>query len=317
MKYKRMILTVLLAITAYRPLCSMNESTTVNDDELVENLKGLLYWNIVADESRKQFGQGTYAVKTGAWSDTFNTAFACPTTTETDVDDVLEFMGGVPFSWYVAQDQHDVKALLEHKGFVLNGPKYMMETKYIGPKNHEQEDGLCEYDKDNFSIRAVNNNNDLEAWKKTAAQGFDMSDKAIDEFVEYFFLKSPNWGSLCGPWLGCCNGPVSTGLAFFDNQISSKASIHLVSTIQEYRKQGFATKLMTVLLRSVATTGGFGSAILFSTPMAHKWLQATTFSSWFQWKDVATYDVYTKNVTDEVNNSTQGGVSRRGNCQIF
>ncbi len=119
----------------------------------------------------------------------------------------------------------------------------------------------------NVAISLVKNKNDLLIWADISFHGFEMPQRAREQygaFVSSFDLGSQAPQKL---FLAYFNGkPVATSLLFVHN---NTAGIYYVSTLPAYRNKGLGL-LITLAAMQAAKKSGFKNVILQATPLGAK-----------------------------------------------
>lgn len=207
---------------------------------------------------------------------------------------VKEFMNNSKkrFGWWVNSSQQNVAEELTDAGF-----------RNISQDGHQEhamsanltEDLISGFENLDSSIRVEKidplNSDKLDLWLKTSAAGFDLNAVDQDIFLSYIFENAfVNNVSL---YIGYLNGmPASTCMAINHPQ-NGFMSLHLVSTIKDYRNQGVGTSISLQAL-SDAFKAGMKEAILLSSAIAHSLYEKLGFT------DYETYDVYVWDGSDKI-----------------
>jgi ribosomal protein S18 acetylase RimI-like enzyme len=120
---------------------------------------------------------------------------------------------------------------------------------------------------DNTKISSVQDKNDLLIWEDISFHGFEMPQRAREQygaFVSSFDLGTQSPQKL---FLAYCEGkPVATSLLFTHNH---SAGIYYVSTLPAYRNKGLGL-IITQAAMQAAKEGGFKDVILQATPLGAK-----------------------------------------------
>ena len=120
---------------------------------------------------------------------------------------------------------------------------------------------------DNTKISPVKDKNDLLIWEDISFHGFEMPQRAREQygaFVSSFDLGTQSPQKL---FLAYCEGkPVATSLLFTHNH---SAGIYYVSTLPAYRNKGLGL-IITQAAMQAAKEGGFKDVILQATPLGAK-----------------------------------------------
>ncbi len=120
---------------------------------------------------------------------------------------------------------------------------------------------------DNIKISQVKDKNDLLLWADISFHGFEMPERAREQygaFVSAFALGDQSPQKL---FLAYCAGkPVATSLLFTHK---NTAGIYYVSTLPAYRNKGLGL-LITLAAMQTAKESGFKNVILQATPLGAK-----------------------------------------------
>jgi GNAT superfamily N-acetyltransferase len=120
---------------------------------------------------------------------------------------------------------------------------------------------------DNITISLVKDKNDLLIWGDISFHGFEMPQRAREQygaFVSSFDLGAQSPQKL---FLAFCNGKaVATSLLFTHK---NSVGIYYVSTLPAYRNKGFGL-LITQAAMQTAKELGFKNVILQATPLGAK-----------------------------------------------
>lgn len=232
----------------------------------------------------QQFGDSTFAAKSGVPSQWYNRAFACPSTTEQDVDAVIKYMDGVPFGWRVLSNQNDIKDLLEGKGLVCSGQGYIMQKSF---ESGEQTEQINPHDSSDDHIKVVQaiNPPGWNLWNTIAAKGADLPEEDVRNFSTYILNNANDY--LVSWYLGYVNdNPVITSV-LIKHIPSRKATIHLVIAIDDQPDRAVYNALINHMVKD-ASMDQCWPILIFASPTSRTWVQALGF------KDVETYSIYTQ-----------------------
>jgi len=120
---------------------------------------------------------------------------------------------------------------------------------------------------DNVTISSVKDKNDLLIWEDISFHGFEMPQRAREQygaFVSSFDFSAQSPQKL---FLAYFDGkPVATSLLFTHK---NSAGIYYVSTLPAYRNKGFGLKITQAAMQA-AMQAGFKNVILQATPLGAK-----------------------------------------------
>ena len=120
---------------------------------------------------------------------------------------------------------------------------------------------------DNVTISPVKDKNDLLIWEDISFHGFEMPQRAREQygaFVSSFDLGAQSPQKL---FLAYFDGkPVATSLLFTHK---NSAGIYYVSTLPAFRNKGFGLKITQAAMQA-AKESGFKNVILQATPLGAK-----------------------------------------------
>jgi GNAT superfamily N-acetyltransferase len=120
---------------------------------------------------------------------------------------------------------------------------------------------------ENITITIVKDKNDLLLWKDISFHGFEMPQRAREQYGSFVSLFDIGAKSPQKLFIAYFKGkPVATSLLFTYN---NSAGIYYVSTLPAYRNKGFGLMITQAAMQS-AKKSGFKNVILQATPMGAK-----------------------------------------------
>lgn len=117
---------------------------------------------------------------------------------------------------------------------------------------------------DNIKISEIKDKNDLSTWETISFNGFEMPDRAKDQFGSFVSSFKLGAASAQKLFLAYVSGmPAATSLLYTDK---NTAGIYYVSTLPEFRNKGCGLKITQAAMRS-AKEMGFKEVTLQATSM--------------------------------------------------
>lgn len=274
-------------------------------------MKKLLFWDMDDGPAGVQFGQGTFAVKTGSGLARFNTVFSSPIATQEDVDQVEIYMDGTAHSWWVAPDQEKLKKILETKGYKFSHSEDEIFADFEETASAVHNNNVDHSDdrKDpEITIETIPNEGEFPKWIKVSAQGSDLPKSELWLFFKYVKNHADLYNHQF--YIGYVDGvPVSTAVVMYawgENPV-----VHLVSTLKEYRNKGYATALMKKICNAVYLDSAW-PVFLLTPPQTYKWFKDLNTQPLLPFADVMTHDVYVKGGSEDHEQAAS-----RGSCRLF
>lgn len=292
MKNKALIASSVFALAMFAPLCAMDLAPNEGQPEdRIQDLQFLMFMDMNNGFVGKQFGQSTFALNSGVPVKWFNNAFASPSTTADDVDAVINFMGGIPFSWRIGKNQLDVKALLEEKGLVCSGKVYLMQKSFSEEDDnqkidHTGVDDSSDHNEIKIEVKTATDIPSWELWNKISAMTADTPIEYVRNFSLYILNHADAYKVF---WYTAYvdNDPISASV-LIEHIPSRKATIHLVSGMDDnpYIKQAYSALIKTMLMD--AKMDACWPVLIWSSESIHDKDKKLGF------KDVETYFIYTQ-----------------------
>lgn len=117
---------------------------------------------------------------------------------------------------------------------------------------------------DNISISEVKDQNDLSTWKTVSFNGFEMPDRAREQYGSFVSSFKPSHQSPQKLFLAYLDGvPAATSILFTDG---NSAGIYYVSTLPAHRNKGCGLRVTQAAMQS-AKESGSTNITLQATPM--------------------------------------------------
>lgn len=194
-----------------------------------------------------------YAMKSGSNLSFGNRVCSLQEPSDTEVDQIINFMGTTPFRWFVAESDNAVIEQLQKKGLhqVTEHPAMIINVEEVKPQVYPA----------GVEIKFVSTDEDLRSWNSIVASGFEMPSE-FAKFTDYILKRAfPGTVKL---YLAYYNGiPVATSMTI---QRGNLISVHWIVTLEAYRGKGIGAAVSHKPLLD-AKSNGCTQAILLATEM--------------------------------------------------
>lgn len=185
-----------------------------------------------------------------------------------------------PFTFWISSDDSEGKQIIQD-----NGLKHLA-TETMMYMDRPEDWGTVEPGRGmTIEFFLFGDTAKVKEWIATSAQGFDLPEQDVTTFMRYIQNQGFDDNCFVNLWMVRVNEkPVCTAMQVFHTD-TMICTLHQLSTVKEYRRQGAAT-LLILNAQDYAWKTGFKSFWLCASAMAYPLFKQLTF------KDYKKVDVY-------------------------